>query len=94
LDADAFSLANTLDNIIKTARGDRASQPTAADREALFETLLEGLRTNTLSNDEAGITFTVAPLSNFVTFTAKELLDAQGEFGMRPVGLFNRGFID
>ncbi len=58
LDADAFSLAKTLDNIITTARG-AASQPTAADREALLETLLESLRGNALSNDEAGITFTV-----------------------------------
>ena len=86
LDADAFSLAKTLDNIITTARGG-ASQPTAADREALLETLLESLRGNALSNDEAGVTFTVGPLS---VLTAKELLDAQGPRGMQPVGLFNR----
>ena len=90
LDADAFSLANTLDNIIKTARGAGASQPTTADREALLETLLEGLRADTLSNDKAGITFNLRPRHGESALTAKDLLDAQGPNGMKPVGLFNR----
>ena len=87
--SEAFSLAKTLDNIITTApRG--GPQPTAAEREALLDTLLEGLHTDELSNEEAGITFRLKPRNSELALTAKDLLDAQGSNGMQPVGLFNR----
>jgi hypothetical protein len=88
LDADEFSLAKTLDKIISTAPGRASQPPTAGDREAFLETLLEGLRATTLKNDAADIAFKLTP--DEPVLTAKALLDAQAEHGMRPVGLFNR----
>ena len=61
LDAEAFSLAKTLENIIMMAPPSGAPQPTAAEREALLNTLLEGLRADELSNKDAGITFRLKP---------------------------------
>jgi hypothetical protein len=88
LDAEAFSLAKTLDNIITTARSVGA-EPKAAEREALLDTLLEGLRADELSNKD-GIIFSLKPRDSELALTAKDLLDAQGPNGMQPVGLFNR----
>lgn len=83
-----FKLSRTLDNILITASGGKTT-PDAAQREALLESLLIGLRATTLTNVESGLTFPVQPRPGESALTAKELLSA-GPDEMVPVGLFNR----
>ena len=86
-----FSLAKTLDNILKTARKDNMSAPiSATEREALLDTLLESFKQPKLTNDDSGLTFGAIQQPGFATLSAKELLKVDGPDEMLPVGLFNR----
>ena len=85
-----FSLAKTLDNILRTARGDMSAPISATEREALLDTLLESFRQTKLTNDVSGLTFDVVPRPGESTLSAEELLKVDGPDGMLPVGLFNR----
>jgi hypothetical protein len=85
-----FSLPKTLDNILKTARGDMSAPISATEREALLDTLLESLKQETLTNDDSGLTFPVIRQPGFDTLSAKDLLKVDGPDEMLPVGLFNR----
>ena len=85
-----FSLAKTLDNILKTARGDMSAPISAPEREALLDTLLESFKQPKLTNDDSGLTFGAIQQPGFATLSAKELLKVDGPDEMLPVGLFNR----
>jgi hypothetical protein len=85
-----FSLAKTLDNILRTAQDDMSAPISAGEREALLDTLLEGFKQQKLTSDNSGLTFNAIQQPGFATLSAKELLKVGGTDWMVPVGLFNR----
>ena len=82
-----FDLRRTLDSILKTASG--GTTPTDAQREALLESLLAGLRVTTSTNDESGIAFPVEPRPGEFDAAAfahyRELIATVRAAGMEPM---------
>ncbi len=85
-----FTLARTLDNILKTSRVDPTAPVTDAQREELLTSLLGTFEQNTLGNPHSGLTFPVTVRSGEAALEAHDMLSAGGSNEMVPVGLFNR----
>jgi hypothetical protein len=85
-----FALDRTLDNILKTARGDMGAMITPGEREVLLDSLLTTLADTKLTNEDSGLTFTVKPRPGESKLRARDLLDPNNPETMIPVGLFNR----
>jgi hypothetical protein len=65
-----FSLAKTLDNILRTARDNMSASISAAEREALLDTLLERFKQQKLTSDDSGLTFNAIQQPGFATLSA------------------------